>query len=176
MKAADRKSSRPEGWLPAGAKVHIRLTIKQEAYCRRAHGIRRFCYNLARRHQQVPPLQPDAMNFMAGHLQGFQSLQIRGLPLRHRSGFPCRRGRLHGLRSSHHQLAQPRSESPRSHVHQAQGHRRGRSSSSRRSIGARDFDYWETVLSHWPQLMRSALSRLGPHGEGQKAKARRNEE
>ena len=47
MKAADRKSSRPEGWLPAGAKVPIRLTIKQEAYCRRAQGIRRFCYNLA---------------------------------------------------------------------------------------------------------------------------------
>ena len=29
MKAADRKSSRPEGWLPAGAKVPLRLTIKQ---------------------------------------------------------------------------------------------------------------------------------------------------
>ena len=25
----------------------IRLTIKQEAYCRRAQGVRRFCYNLA---------------------------------------------------------------------------------------------------------------------------------
>ena len=42
--------------------------------------------------------------------------------------------------------------------------------------GALDFDYWETVLSHWWRLMRSALSQLGPHEEGQKAKARRNEE
>ena len=41
--------------------------------------------------------------------------------------------------------------------------------------GALDFDYWETVLSHWWRLMRSALSQLGPHEEGQKAKARRNE-
>ena len=38
---------RPEGWLSAGAKVPIRLTVKQEAYCRRAQGVRRFCYNLA---------------------------------------------------------------------------------------------------------------------------------
>ena len=42
--------------------------------------------------------------------------------------------------------------------------------------GALDFDYWETVLSHWWRLMRSALSQLGPHEEGQKAKASRNEE
>ena len=47
MKVAERKSSRPEGWLSAGAKVPIRLTVKQEAYCRRAQGVRRFCYNLA---------------------------------------------------------------------------------------------------------------------------------
>ena len=62
---------------------------------------------------------------MAGYLQGIQCLQSRRLPFRHRSGFPRRRRRLHGLRSSHHQLAQPGSESPRSHVHQTQGHRRG---------------------------------------------------
>ena len=42
--------------------------------------------------------------------------------------------------------------------------------------GAPGFDYWETVLSHWWRLMRSALSRLGPHEEGKIAKARRNEE
>ena len=42
--------------------------------------------------------------------------------------------------------------------------------------GAPGFDYWETVLSHWWRLMRFALSRLGPHEEGQIAKARRNEE
>ena len=47
MKAADRKSSRPQGCFPTGAKVPIRLTINQDAYCRRAHGIRKFCYNLA---------------------------------------------------------------------------------------------------------------------------------
>ena len=33
---------------------------------------------------------------------------------------------------------------------------------------ALDFDYWETVLSHWWRLMRSALSQLGPHEESQK--------
>ena len=47
MKRNKRQSSCPEGWLPAGAKVPIRLTAKQEAYCRRAQGVRRFCYNLA---------------------------------------------------------------------------------------------------------------------------------
>ena len=36
----------PEGWLPAGAKVPIRLTIRQEDDCRRAEGVRRFCHNL----------------------------------------------------------------------------------------------------------------------------------
>ena len=47
MKTSNRKSSCPEGWLPAGARVPLRLTRKQEDYCRRAQGIRRFCYNLA---------------------------------------------------------------------------------------------------------------------------------
>lgn len=47
MKQAERRSSRPEGWLAAGAVVPLRLTVRQEAYCRRAIGIRRFCYNLA---------------------------------------------------------------------------------------------------------------------------------
>ena len=30
-----------EGWLPTGAKVPIRLTKRQEDYCRRAEGVRR---------------------------------------------------------------------------------------------------------------------------------------
>ena len=47
MKSSQRQSSRPEGWLPAGARIPIRLTAKQEAYCKRAQGVRRFCYNLA---------------------------------------------------------------------------------------------------------------------------------
>ena len=42
-----RKSSRPDGWVAAGAKAPLRLTKKQEQYCRRAMGISRFCYNLA---------------------------------------------------------------------------------------------------------------------------------
>ena len=33
--------------MPAGARVPIRPTIKQEQYCRKAIGINRFCYNLA---------------------------------------------------------------------------------------------------------------------------------
>ena len=42
-----RKNSRPDGWLNAGAKVPIRLTVRQEEYCRKAVDIHRFCYNLA---------------------------------------------------------------------------------------------------------------------------------
>ena len=44
---SERKSTRPEGWIPAGARVPIRLTVKQEQHCRQAIGISRFCYNLA---------------------------------------------------------------------------------------------------------------------------------
>ena len=42
-----RKNSCPEGWLNAGAKVPVRLTVRQENYCRQAIDIHRFCYNLA---------------------------------------------------------------------------------------------------------------------------------
>jgi len=42
-----RNSHCPKGWVPAGAVVPVRLTKKQEAYCNRAVGIARFCYNLA---------------------------------------------------------------------------------------------------------------------------------
>ena len=42
-----RKNSCPDGWLHAGAKVPIHLTVRQENYCRRAIDIHRFCYNLA---------------------------------------------------------------------------------------------------------------------------------
>ena len=41
------KNSCPDGWLNAGAKVPIHLTVRQEEYCRRAIDIHRFCYNLA---------------------------------------------------------------------------------------------------------------------------------
>ena len=41
------KNSCPDGWLHAGAKVPIRLTVRQEEYCRQAIDIHRFCYNLA---------------------------------------------------------------------------------------------------------------------------------
>ena len=41
------KNSCPDGWLNAGAKVPIRLTVRQETYCRQAIDIHRFCYNLA---------------------------------------------------------------------------------------------------------------------------------
>lgn len=40
------KSSCPEGWTPAGYSVPLRLTVRQEHYCRRAIGITRFIYNL----------------------------------------------------------------------------------------------------------------------------------
>ena len=41
-----RKNSCPDGWLNAGAKVPVRLTVRQEEYCRQAVDIHRFCYNL----------------------------------------------------------------------------------------------------------------------------------
>ena len=41
------KNSCPDGWLNAGAKVPIRLTVRQEEYCRQAIDIHRFCCNLA---------------------------------------------------------------------------------------------------------------------------------
>ena len=41
-----RKSSCPDGWMPAGYSVPIRLTVRQETYCRRAIGVNRFVYNL----------------------------------------------------------------------------------------------------------------------------------
>ena len=41
------KNSCPDGWLNAGAKVPIRLTVRQEEYCRQGINIHRFCYNLA---------------------------------------------------------------------------------------------------------------------------------
>ena len=44
VKGTKGKSSCPEGWLSDGAKVPKRLTKRQEDYCRRAEGVRRFCY------------------------------------------------------------------------------------------------------------------------------------
>ena len=41
------RNSCPDGWLNAGAKVPIHLTVRQEEYCRQAVHIHRFCYNLA---------------------------------------------------------------------------------------------------------------------------------
>ena len=38
-----RKNSCPDGWLNAGAKVPIRLTVRQQEYCRQAINIHRFC-------------------------------------------------------------------------------------------------------------------------------------
>ena len=43
----NRRTTCPEGWAPAGARAPLRLTKKQEQYCRRAIGVSRFCYNLA---------------------------------------------------------------------------------------------------------------------------------
>ena len=40
------RSSCPEGWMPAGYSVPVRLTVAQERYSRRAVGITRFVYNL----------------------------------------------------------------------------------------------------------------------------------
>ena len=45
-KSRNQPSSCPTGWLPAGHSVPIRLTLKQQLYCRRAIGIHRFVYNL----------------------------------------------------------------------------------------------------------------------------------
>ncbi|MCY4364850.1 MAG: transposase [Chloroflexi bacterium] len=47
MKAAERKSSCLEGWVPAGTRIPLRLTRNLEEYCRQVLGVGRFCYNLA---------------------------------------------------------------------------------------------------------------------------------
>lgn len=39
-------TSRPEGYLPAGHVMPVRLTKRQEQYARRAVGIAYFTYNL----------------------------------------------------------------------------------------------------------------------------------
>ena len=78
-----RKNSCPDGWLNAGAKVPIRLTVRQEEYCRQAIDIHRFCYNLAVLHPPVLPPQPAPLAQLDGHQQGLQRLQAGGPPLRH---------------------------------------------------------------------------------------------
>ena len=45
-KRKQQPSSRPNGWHPAGHVIPLRLTVKQQAYCRRAVGISRFIHNL----------------------------------------------------------------------------------------------------------------------------------
>ena len=45
-KRKQQPSSRPNGWHPAGHVTPLRLTVKQQAYCRRAVGISRFIHNL----------------------------------------------------------------------------------------------------------------------------------
>ena len=45
-KRSQQPSSCPEGHVPAGHVVPLRLTVKQQAYCRRAVGVARFVYNL----------------------------------------------------------------------------------------------------------------------------------
>ena len=40
------QSSCPPGYVPAGHVVPVRLTVRQQAYCRRAVGCARFVYNL----------------------------------------------------------------------------------------------------------------------------------
>ena len=45
-KRSKQPSSCPDGYVPAGHVVPIRLTVRQQQYCRRAVGVRRFVYNL----------------------------------------------------------------------------------------------------------------------------------
>lgn len=44
---SERRSTCPDAWVAAGARVPLRLTVQQDRYCRRAMGVSRFCYNLA---------------------------------------------------------------------------------------------------------------------------------
>ena len=45
-KRASQPSSCPPGYVPAGHVMPLRLTKRQQAYCRRAVGVKRFVYNL----------------------------------------------------------------------------------------------------------------------------------
>ncbi len=46
-KRKDQKSNKPGGWLNAGIRVPLELTVKQQKYAVRAVGIDRLCFNLA---------------------------------------------------------------------------------------------------------------------------------
>ena len=73
-----RQNSCPDGWLHAGAKVPIRLAVRQEEYCRQAIDIHRFCYNLAvRTHRFCRRNRLPWPSWM-----GLQRRQAGGPPLR----------------------------------------------------------------------------------------------
>ena len=107
-----RKNSCPDGWLNAGAKVPIHLTVRQENYCRGCHRHPPVLLQPGRPDSPVLPPQPPLLAQLDGHQQGLQRRQAGGLSLRDPgSSGGCHR-RLPGLRSGRGQLAQPRAAGP----------------------------------------------------------------
>ena len=104
---SQRKSSRPEGWLPAGAKVPIRLTVRQEKYCRRAIGISRFCYNLAVATHRFHRINRLPWPSWQDIYKAFNACKREDYPFVTEARQPRGRGRLHGLRQSHRELEEP---------------------------------------------------------------------
>ena len=125
MKVADRKSSRPEGWLPAGAKVPIRLTVKQEAYCRRAQGVRRFCYNLAvathRFHRANRMPWPSWQDIY----KAFNACKAEDYPFVTEVASRVAEGAFMDFGRAISNWRNPEVKAQAPYVHQAQGHRRG---------------------------------------------------
>ena len=106
------KNSCPDGWLHAGAKVPIRLTVRQEELLPPGHRHPPVLLQPGRPHPPVLPPQPAPLAQLAGHQQGLQRLQAGGLPLRDPgSSGGCHR-RLPGLRPGRGQLAEPQPPGP----------------------------------------------------------------
>ena len=61
--------------MPAGYSVPLRLTVRQEQYCRRAIGITRFIYNLCVATHRFCRTNRMTLAFMAGPVYSLQCLQ-----------------------------------------------------------------------------------------------------
>ena len=100
-------SSCPQGWHPAGHVTPIRLTVKQQLYCRRAVGIARFVHNLCvathRFHRANRMRWPSWQDLS----KAFNECKHEDYPFVQQVLLPRRRGRLPRLRRHDRQMARP---------------------------------------------------------------------
>lgn len=100
------RASCPEGWTPARYAVPIRLTVRQERYCRRAIGITRFIYNLRVATHRFCRMNRMPWTSWRDIYKAFNAAK-RGLPVLLRGRQPRSGGNFHGLRGRAAQLARP---------------------------------------------------------------------